>query len=71
MCAALIGMVKSRAEQLDSLNMYMGANATSAGWDGTLKSANSILSELDGLERGRAQKRKRWNATTGQMEDVG
>lgn len=67
----LMGMVNSRAEQLNSLNEYMQRTGTSAGWDGTLKSANSILSELDGLERGRTQKRKRWNATTGQMEDVG
>tara|TARA_R100001086_G_scaffold249474_1_gene189312 strand:- start:1656 stop:2879 length:1224 start_codon:yes stop_codon:yes gene_type:complete len=67
----LIQMINSRAEQLNSLNSYMQANATSAGWDGTLKSANEILSELDGLQQGTTQKRKRWNATTGQMEDVG
>jgi hypothetical protein len=49
----------------------MQGNATSAGWDGTLKSANEILSELDGLQQGSAQKRRRWNQQTGQMEDVG
>lgn len=67
----LIEMINSRGEQLNSLNGYMQNNATSAGWDGTLKSANEILSELDGLQQGRTQKRKRWNATTGKMEDVG
>ena len=67
----LIDMIKSRAEQLDSLNTYMNANATSAGWNGTLKSAYEIVSELDGLQSGKNQVRKRWNPTTGKMEDVG
>lgn len=69
----LVGAVEARAQQLNSLNEYMQRNGTSAGWDGSLMSANQILAEMDSVSGGANtpkanQKRLVFNPATGEFE---
>jgi len=69
----LTTMIESRAQQLNSLNEYMQRNGTSAGWDGSLMSANQILAELDKVSGGantpqKSQNRRVFNPATGEFE---
>ncbi|MEO0975966.1 MAG: hypothetical protein AAFY24_01855 [Pseudomonadota bacterium] len=69
----LISTIESRAQQINSLNEYMGRNGTSQGWDGSIMSATQILSEMDQAADGAntpqsGQKRRVFNPATGEFE---
>jgi hypothetical protein len=48
----LAQLLEGRAQQIQSLNEYMGANRTSAGWNGTLASVDELLTDLDQVSGG-------------------
>lgn len=69
----LAQLIEGRAQQLQSLNQYMLQNGTSAGWDGSLMTADQMLADLDAVSGGanspaKGQVRRRWNPETQTFE---
>jgi hypothetical protein len=70
----LVQLIEGRAQQLQSLNEYVAANRTSAGWNGSLMSVDQMLEQLDEESGGanspaKGQKRPRWNPDTQSFDE--